>query len=315
MTIVRLKVTAAGSLVSIQDGGRPGLARFGVPQSGPMDRLAFAAANIAIGNPADAAGIEVSVAGLVLDCLEGSIAFALTGGGFILDHDGQQGQGWTTGILQAGQRLAIRAGHWGSWACLALAGQMHGTPWLGSLATHGPSGMGGGMLQAGQTITLSATRVRATPCLIPAPIGLRPRHILRATLGPQDRFFPARALNALQDEAFTLSSAYDRMGSRLHGPDLGPKGPLDMLSAPILRGSVQVAGDGVATVLMADHQTTGGYPRVATVLDADLDGFAQLRPGDRVRFQLVTPEQAAAIAATHRRAVDRYLKNLRKSCR
>jgi allophanate hydrolase len=115
---------------------------------------------------------------------------------------------------------------------------------------------------------------------------------IAATLGPQDRFFAADQIATFESAIWRLSGAYDRMGVRLTGPLLPPDAPLDMPSEPVARGSVQVAGDGVATVLLADHQTTGGYPKLATVLDADLDRFAQLRPGDAFRFRLVTAEGA-----------------------
>ena len=118
-------------------------------------------------------------------------------------------------------------------------------------------------------------------------------------MGPQDRFFDAAAMAALLGEPFRLSDSYDRMGVRLRGPSLTPVARLDMPSEPVARGSVQVAGDGVATVLLADHQTTGGYPKIATVLGDDLDGFAQLRPRDLVRFVAVTPAQAVVLARQH----------------
>ena len=113
-------------------------------------------------------------------------------------------------------------------------------------------------------------------------------------MGPQDEAFTAEALAAFLSQPFRLTDAGDRMGVRLAGPPLDLAVPLDMPSHGVLRGSVQVAGDGVATVLLADHQTTGGYPRIACVIDADIDRFAQLRPRDAVMFEAVTPQAAVA---------------------
>jgi allophanate hydrolase len=115
-------------------------------------------------------------------------------------------------------------------------------------------------------------------------------------LGPQDRFFTREAIAALVGAPYRLTDAYDRMGVRLRGPQLVPEGALSIPSEPILRGSIQVAGDGVPAVLLADHQTTGGYPKIATIVSAHLDGFVQLRPHEVVRFHAVTPEEAVGLA-------------------
>lgn len=291
----RLIVRFAGPHVTVQDGGRPGLARFGVPASGAMDRLALAATNLAVGNAAGAACLEVSLGGLHLDCVAGPVSFAVAGGGFIVDHGAQKGGSWQVATLQPGEQLVIRRGPWGAWCYLAFAGGMVAAPWLGSVATHSQSGFGGGRLVTGDAVTIEAPRVvdaRRVPC----PTFARPVTELRATLGPQDRFFTPDQITEFESAVWRLSGAYDRMGVRLSGPVLPPAARLDMPSEPVARGSVQVAGDGVATVLLADHQTTGGYPKLATVLDCDLDRFAQLRPGDAFRFRLVTPEAAVAHA-------------------
>ncbi len=287
----RLTVAFAGPHVTVQDGGRHGLARFGVPRSGAMDRLALAAANLAVGNAPEAAAIEVSLGGLQLDCVGGPISFAVAGGGFIVEHGGQKGGSWQVATLQPGERLVIRRGPWGAWCYLAFAGGLVTKPWLGSAATHSQSGFGGGRVATGDELSVEAPRFVATQAL-PCPAFARPLTQIAATLGPQDRFFAPDQIAALEGAIWRLSGAYDRMGVRLTGPLLPPDAPLDMPSEPVARGSVQVAGDGVATVLLADHQTTGGYPKLATVLDADLDRFAQLRPGDAFRFRLLAADAA-----------------------
>jgi allophanate hydrolase len=287
----RLTVAFAGPHVTVQDGGRPGLARFGVPRSGAMDRLALAAANLAVGNAPEAAAIEVSLGGLQLDCVGGPISFAVAGGGFIVEHGGQKGGSWQVVTLQPGERLVIRRGPWGAWCYLAFAGGLVTKPWLGSAATHSQSGFGGGRVVTGDELSVEAPRFVATQAL-PCPAFARPLTQIAATLGPQERFFAPDQIAAFEGAIWRLSGAYDRMGVRLTGPLLPPDAPLDMPSEPVARGSVQVAGDGVATVLLADHQTTGGYPKLATVLDADLDRFAQLRPGDAFRFRLLAADAA-----------------------
>lgn len=313
MTGAVLSVIFAGPHVSVQDRGRPGLMRFGVPQSGAMDRAAFAAANTALGNPPETPGVEVSLGGLTLGCLAGEVGFAVAGGGFRVDHAGRRLGSWTVATLRAGERLVIRRGRWGSWCYLALAGNLLAPRWLGSQATHALSGFGGGRLQAGQRLTIAEPREAAAGD-IPCPVFARPRRCIHVTLGPQDRFFPAEALKTFLSTSWRMTDAWDRMGVRLSGPAIAPSAALDMPSEPITRGAVQVAGDGVPTVLLADHQTTGGYPKIATVLDCDLDAFVQLRPHDEIEFRPVTTDQAilraraaAAKAALHKEGIERRI--------
>lgn len=306
-----LRVVAAGPHVTVQDGGRPGLMRFGVPASGAMDRKALAIANAALGNDPGAAGIEVSPGGLTLDCKAGPVTLAVAGGGFRVEAGGKRLGAWSVFDLAEGERLTIRPGHWGSWCCLAVAGHLTARNWLGSASTHGSSGLGGGRLSAGQELRVTAAQSRpARHGPIPCPVWARPRNLIHAVPGPQSRFFPAEAMESLSHAVFRLTEAYDRMGVRLSGPRLTPESSLGIPSEPVLRGSIQVAGDGVPAVLLADHQTTGGYPKIATVIADDIDGFVQCRPRDPVRFRMVSPEAAVAIARRRARAFDLYLAGL-----
>jgi biotin-dependent carboxylase-like uncharacterized protein len=306
-----LSVTFAGPHVSVQDGGRPGLMRYGVPGSGPMDRLAFAAANLTVTNPAAAPGIEISLGGLSLQCLSGRIDFAVAGGGFIVEHHGEKRGSWRVATLKAGDTLIIRPGHWGSLCYLAFAGTMEVEKWLDSASTHAMSGLGGGRIDPGQRLAIANARtgdVREGD--FPCPVSARPRHEVRVTMGPQQRFFAPQTQALFTDSLWRMTDAWDRMGVRLAGPAIAPHAKLDMPSEPIARGSVQVAGDGVATVLLADHQTTGGYPKIATVLDCDLDAFVQLRPRSALAFQPVTPHAAIGLARTAALNRTRYLCSL-----
>ena len=309
MAEARFIVRQVGAQVSVQDGGRRGQMRFGVPASGAMDRKALAIAQVAVGNDRDAAGIEVSVGGLVLDCVAGAVGVAVAGGGFAVDISNEHLGSWHVQTIRAGQSVALRAGPWGSWTYLAFAGDLVTQTWLGSAATHALSGLGGGMLVAGQEIIVRQVRPVAPRDVI-CPVWARPRHRCHVVLGPQDDHFDAAAIAALTRQPFQLTDAYDRMGVRLRGPAL-PHDALNIPSEPILRGSVQVSGDGVATVLLADHQTTGGYPKIATLLADDVDGFAQLRPRDAVGFRAVTADQAVVLARFRARAFAAYLAGIR----
>jgi len=309
-----LSVTFAGAHVSVQDCGRPGMMRYGVPRSGPMDRHSFAAANIALGNAPDAPGIEISTGGLMLECLSGVISFAVAGGGFIVDHAGQKRGSWSIATLKGGEKLAIRPGPWGSWCYLTFAGILEAPQWLNSVSTHALSGFGGGRVVSGQRLDIAhAAWLEEREGVIPCPVSARPRRAVRVTIGPQQRFFSTDALATLFTEGWRMTDACDRMGVRLAGPSIAPEAALDMPSEPIVRGSVQVAGDGVATVLLADHQTTGGYPKIATLLECDIDAFVQLRPRDSVMFRVVSASDAVSIARTVTAATARYQKAISKA--
>ncbi len=311
MAAARFGVTAVGPLVTVQDGGRRGSMRFGVPASGPMDRGSFAIANAALGNRAGTPAIEISVGGLALECIEGSVTVALAGGGFRVAIDGTASGSWIAATLRAGSRLVVKPGFWGSWTYLAFAGRLQAKAWLGSVSTHGPSGFGGGRLAEGQEFTISDVDIRERRIgEIPCPVSARPRLSLKVVLGPQDRFFTPETVETLLSRPFALTDAYDRMGVRLAGPSLRPSAALDMPSEAIVRGSIQVSGDGVATVLLADHQTTGGYPKIGTIISGDLDGFVQLRARSPVSFASVTPEVAIQAVRTRQRAHDLFIASL-----
>ena len=311
MNDARLTVRACGPLVSYQDGGRWGMARFGVPASGPMDRLSHAAANTALGCPADATAIEISMGGIKLVCESGEVTFAITGGAFQVVHAGTPAQSWCVRTLHPGEVLTVRPGRWGSWAYLAFAGELVCNTWAGKTATHAKSGFGGGVLRTGSAVLVRNPRTveeREGPLEMPAFAAARTR--ARVVLGPQTEVFDPSAIQAFLQGDFGVTAAFDRMGMRLAGPHLNLKDALSIPSEPVVRGSVQVGGDGVASVLLADHQTTGGYPKIATVVSCDIDGVAQLRPHERLRFQAVDAREAIGLARAHADDVTRFMRQI-----
>jgi allophanate hydrolase len=296
------EVEAAGPSTTIQDEGRRGLMRYGVPASGPMDRTAFTIVQEALGNAPGAGAIEASLGGLTLRCVEGPATVATAGGSFKVTLDGAVIPSWGVAVVPTGARLAIRAGLWGTWTYVGFAGRLMAPSWLGSSATHLRSGLGGGALAPGSRFSIGEAPKeppRVGPIVL--PVTARPRRDIRVVLGPQDRFFPPAGIAAFLAGPFALTSSYDRMGVRLKGPALEVLGRLDMPSEAVLRGAVQVAGDGQPTVLLADHQTTGGYPKIATIASIDLDAFVQLRPHALVRFRAVSAEHAVALLRTRHR--------------
>ncbi|MGY4257732.1 allophanate hydrolase subunit 2 [Bradyrhizobium sp. USDA 4516] len=253
--------------------------------------------------------------GISIECDSGALSAAVAGGGFFVESAGLKTGSWAVISLRAGERLTVRPGSWGSWTYLAFAGELVAERWLVSASTHAISGFGGGKISPGQRLVIrgaSLRQEREGDILRPSA---SPESKLHVVVGPQDRFFSDDALATLLSSSFHLSDAYDRMGVRLRGPALVPKGPLDMPSEPVIRGSIQISGDGVPTILLADHQTTGGYPKIATVLDCELDAFVQMRSRDEVRFVSLNPEQAINMARSRAAALSRYYSAISRSGR
>jgi len=292
MSDVEFSISFAGPLVTFQDIGRPGNMRYGVSASGPMDIVSFEAANAVLGNDTKQTAIEISLGGLILQCHEGSITLAITGGDFLIEYQGQKISSWTVLTIQKGERLSVRAGKSGSWAYLAFSGKLNVKDWLNSSSTHSTSGFGGGVLKTGQKFTLtdaSNQGNRIGPILKP---NFNTNDLIHAVLGPQDQYFMNTAIKIFSDSIFKVSDNYDRMGMQLTGPKLELKSALSIPSEPVVKGSIQVSGDGIPTILLADHQTTGGYPKIATVISSDINRLVQLRSNQNVEFILINSNEA-----------------------
>jgi len=310
MSDVEFSISFAGPLVTFQDIGRPGNMRYGVSASGPMDIVSFEAANAVLGNETKQTAIEISLGGLILQCHEGSITLAITGGDFLIEYQGQKISSWTVLTIQKGERLSIRAGKSGSWAYLAFSGKLNVKDWLKSNSTHSTSGFGGGVLKTGQKFTLTDASNQANrigPILKPS---FNTNDLIHAVLGPQDQYFMNTAIEIFSDSIFKVSDNYDRMGMQLTGPKLELKSALSIPSEPVVKGSIQVSGDGIPTILLADHQTTGGYPKIATVISSDINRLVQFRSNQSVKFVLINSNEALQKTRKFLDMKEKYLEKL-----
>ncbi len=308
---VSFRIDFAGPFVSVQDRGRPGFMRYGVTESGPMDRTAFGILRRALEGPETFRALEISPGGVVLSCCSGQLTAGVVGGDFDIRIDGARQPAWSVFALSAGQKLSIRPGPSGSWCYLGFAGQIEGPEWLGSGSVHLASGLCGRALTAGDV--LNVARARPRPDLhaaFPIPDFAVLDGTVRVVIGPQQNHFAPEALRALTTEPFQVTPEYDRMGMRLKGVPLVPCDALSIPSEALVRGSVQVPGHGDPLILLADHQTTGGYPKVATVITADIDRVAQARPEDRIRFRAVSPGDAVLATRAAHRAAERFMDDL-----
>ena len=300
-----LCVIKPGMLTTVQDGGRWGYQSRGVPVAGPMDSLSFRIANALVGNARDAAALEVTLLGPELEFDDERIV-AIAGAEFDATLDGRSVPLHAPFIVSAGARLKFGQRRRGARAYLAVAGGIATPPVLGSRATHVISAMGGfdgRALRAGDALPLfAAPGARTTRAPLVSPPALPDRDArVRVMAGPQRDYFAADALDALQSAPYTIRPDSDRMGFRLQGPPLTHARGADIISDATPLGVLQVPASGQPILLMADRQTTGGYPKIATVITADMPIAGQLGPGDTIRFVVCTAQEAiAALIAQER---------------
>ncbi|MCJ2052083.1 biotin-dependent carboxyltransferase family protein [Methylobacterium sp. J-070] len=303
-----LVIAAAGPGITLQDGGRHGYLRYGFTAAGPMDPLMHATANRAAGNPLDAAAIEISTGGVTLAVEGEALGLALASTGFRIALDGEPLPPAVALTLEPGRSLVVRAGDTGSWGYLAVQGRLDLPPVLGSLATHTRSGVGGlhgRGLAAGVRIPVADGRPgERAPHRLVAPWLDRAPDTVRVVLGPQDDYFAPDQIAAFLAGPWTVSPRGDRMACFLDGTPLKHARGHDIVSDGVAMGAVQVPGNGLPIVLMADRQSTGGYPKIATVIGPDLGRVAQVRGGARIAFRAVS----VAEAVTARRAEAEFLR-------
>ena len=306
----QIEIMTAGPHSSIQDHGRTGHQALGVPEGGVLDRDAMRIANALVGNNDGAAVLEVCLGGLSF-VLGASARVALTG-----TKEGRLSIQDSTGFhlyvpsyravdLKAGRAVRVNMLTDSNTAVIAISGGVQVPLLYGSMATS-PNAMIGGLegrlLRDGDRLDLGEAMVIDSPemQIKPLPSVLSGDHApIRVVLGPQDHQFTDQALTTLTSCDYRLTPVLNRMGMRLDGPTLAHIDNADIPSDGIVTGSIQVPGNGIPIILLADHQTTGGYTKIATVISADLPKLARLRPGQAIRFQAVTLEEAEKIARDH----------------
>lgn len=300
-----LRILDCGPLTSIQDFGRPGLARLGLPRSGAMDRRALAVANALVGNPPGEAAIELTLLGGRMRADGGPLRVAVTGAEAELRIDGTRVPSHTSLVLAEGSTLTIGPARRGVFMVLAVAGGFEIDQVLASRSLYRRAGIGGldgRGIRAGDAIALRSPMLPRRMELATDPIEMGGHSSIRIVLGPHADAFTTDALRRLLQSPFTVTTASDRMAYRLDGPPLERADPRDMISQGTLPGGIQVPPDGRPLVLMADCQTVGGYPRIATVASVDLDVLAQRRAGDEVLFEAIGLDEAQRLARQQRAA-------------
>lgn len=294
-----LRVIAAGLGTSVQDAGRFGGQRFGIPTAGAIDRVAMVAANTIVGNLPTTAVLEMLYVGATLEVLADSVRVACVGLGAGLDvmEDGATRRigGGESVRVGRGARLRAVVGKNVISCVLAFEGGIALPPVMGSLSTYARArigGMEGRILADGDLVPIVLGEVEERPEMSLPTLDLAAPPRIRVVLGPQDDYFAPEAVATFLSQPYVITRAADRMGIRLDGPVLAHAKGFNIVSDGIAPGSIQVPGDGLPIILLADRQTTGGYPKIATVASVDLSALGRVGPGGVLHFEAVSVEAA-----------------------
>ncbi len=299
-----LLVTQAALALTVQDSGRSGYQRFGLPESGPMDWWAHRAANLLVGNAPGAACLELGFSDAVLR-VESEMLFAVCGAGYRLRLNGRELPLWMAFRAREADEMRLEKTPGGNWVYLAAAGDLLTPAWFGSQSVYPRGGMGRPITAGDQVPTARKEGIGWQLAGQSLPKAFHPpcqaENVIRVVPGPhEDRFTPA-SVEAFYRSPFTVSTRSDRMGYRLRGPVMVHHGGADLVSQGMVIGEIQVPGDGQPIVMMPDHPTTGGYTCIATVIRADLPLVAQSEPGvSEIRF---APVEVSAAQEIYRNAL------------
>jgi KipI family sensor histidine kinase inhibitor len=321
---VAFSIISAGALTTVQDAGRFGFQKDGFTPSGVMDLLSYQLANAIAGNTTNTAVLETTMLGPKIRFLQDTY-FAITGADQEPLLNGQKIPLYTQVFAQAGNELSLRLSRTGLRSYIAFLGGVDVPVILGSRSTsmrYTLGGFKGRALKSGDAFSLcSLTQFCHTrPVPVPEALLTVPQKLLkektdtpviiRVIAGPQDSFFTADVIKKFTKNEYVVSGESDRMGLRLTGPKLISPNGTDIISDGITYGSVQISSSGQPIIMAADHQTCGGYAKIATVISADLSMIGQLTPGSHIRFKFVSYAKAIKVLKKQKKLLSKYIKNV-----
>lgn len=308
-----LVIKSCGALTTLQDAGRFGYQRFGLSPAGAMDKSALAIANALVGNDRGTAALEFAVMGGDITVDGGDVRIAVAGADCALSVGGESLPPLTSRTVRAGETIRVGVARTGVFFYLAVGGGFDLEPQLGSLSVHLRAGIGGSdgrPARAGDRLPVKAPSA-AGPQLTLLHYPSRLGGPLRVVLGPQDDHFSAEGLSTFLSSEYTITADADRMGFRLAGPRIAHANGFNIVSDGIVTGSIQVPGAGEPIILLADRQTTGGYPKIATLASVEIARLGQMRPGSKVRFLAIDRGGAVALARAEARQLAQTLASIR----
>jgi len=294
-----LIVEAPGLFTTVQDLGREGFGPMGVSASGAADAVSLRIGNRLVGNPDGTAALEMTLVGGAFT-FERTATIVATGADFGLSLDGMALPMWTSIEIRKGETVRFGASRSGARAYLCVHGGIAVEPFLGSASTHVLSGLGGfegRALRKGDRVELGAAnslfrKIAISPNALES---LQPRKTIRITDGPQSDWFAEASWKTLCGNTFRISEQSNRMGIRLEGPPIPLDASREMITEGVSLGAIQVTPSGQPIILFVEQQTTGGYPKIANVISADLHSLGQLRPRDEIRFERIEMSEARSL--------------------
>lgn len=293
---INIKVINPGIMSTIQDLGRKGYQAYGVPEAGAMDKEAALIANLLLGNPEDAALIEVTVMGLELE-FDGQVMIAVAGADLNFQINGVPAPMYQSICMQAGSRLSFKGIRQGSRAYLAIGGQVCLPKIMDSYSTYMRGQLGGYQGRKLEKGDILQVKVRECQGKNLESGLIRDYGVseIRVLIHRDEDLFTGQGINDFLTGIYNISNSSDRMGYRLEGPLIGHRYGADIISRPINFGAVQVPGHGQPIIMLADRQTVGGYAQIATVISADLPFIAQMLPGQQLTFKEISLREAQNI--------------------
>lgn len=303
-----IEIISAGMLSTVQDLGRFGVMKNGFTQSGVMDAYSTKIANKLCKNDVNAPVIEMTMLGITAK-FKGEHIFAISGGIFDVSLNSNPIRTNKAYIAKDGDVLSIKGAKQGLRCYLAVAGGFDVPLFMGSASTNlkiSVGGFNGRKLKAGDILKIGkADKIKNIEKReLPENTYNNPVRV-RVVLGPQDDMFSENDLMLFSKQQYTVTSDLDRMGIRLWGIALRGKEKLEIISDAITFGSIQITNSGMPIILMADHQTTGGYAKIATVISADLPKLAQVKPNDKISFEIIDIDTAEKIAIKQKKFIDK----------
>jgi antagonist of KipI len=312
-----LEVLASGPLTTVQDLGRFGYGRYGVPPSGATDSLSLRIGNLLVGNPENAAGLEITLMGLKVRAFR-DLAIAITGADLNPCLNEQPVEMWRSLFIKKDDTLSFGGLRSGCRAYLTLGGEISLHPVMGSRSTNLSSkfgGLSGRPLHKGDILRSESPRLH----LRTTGRGFYPEWIplytkcwtMRVAFGPQDDQFTHEIKNLFLDSSYIVTPQSDRAGIRLSGPAILQKEGLEasILSEGVVAGTIQIPGDGQPIIILGET-VTGGYRKIATIISADLPFLGQIKPGDSIRFREVTLDEAIEALSEMERRIGEFKNGL-----
>lgn len=311
-------VLKAGFFTTVQDLGRYGYLKYGVPVSGAMDTFSMVAANLLVANSPNDACLEITLIGPELQALRDT-QIAVTGGKISIRIDGEEAPMWQTLTVRRNETITLGKVEKGCRSYLAIRGGINTPLVLGSRSTYTRGKLGGiegrqlkpGDIICGFNVPLLENCFKLSEDIIPQFSNDFTVHVL---LGPQAEMFTDKGIETFLSSKYKVTIESDRMGYRLDGPPIEHKDKAEIVSDALLPGAVQVPRDGKPIVIMKDAQTTGGYPKIAAVITPDLDMLGQAKPNDTVRFSEVKLKEARERLLEYRRKLSSLTQKMVAAC-